>query len=124
MLVKRLLQLNLIVSAIIAIAFIALPGPTLGLYGISNDAAPRAIAQYFGTAHLSFAILIWYALRSHEASFVRAVVRSFFAGDLAGTIVLLSIQLRGVMNAMGWELVGLTFLFSVGWGICTIRRIP
>jgi len=124
MLVKRLLQLNLIVSAIIALAFLIIPGPTLRLYGIASDAAPRAIAQYFGTAHLSFAILIWYALRSHEVHCVRSIVRSFFVGDLAGTAVLLSIQLRGLMNGWGWELVGLTFLFALGWGICILRKEP
>jgi hypothetical protein len=124
MFVKRLLQLNLIVSAVIAVAFIVFPGQTLGLYGIENASGTRAIAQYFGSAHFAFASLIVYALRNPEATLLRAIVRSFFGGDLVGTAVLLGIQLRGVTNGMGWELVGLSLLFTVGWGICILKRLP
>jgi hypothetical protein len=124
MLLRRLLQFNLTVSAIIAAAFIVFPGQTLGFYGIQNVSGTRAIAQYFGSAHVTFAILIAYALRKPEPAFLRAIVRSFFGGDLVGTIILLGIQLRGVTNGMGWELVGLSVLFTVGWGICILKRLP
>ena len=124
MFVKRLLQLNLVVSAIIALTYILLPGPTLALYGIENDAAAISIAQYFGTAHVAFAVLVWLALRSREPSFLRALVVSFFVGDAIGTIVLLITVLRGIMNPMGWGLVGLSALFALGYGYCVLRRLP
>ncbi len=124
MFVKRLLQLNLIVSAIIALTYILLPGPTLALYGIGNDSAAISIAQYFGTAHVTFAVLVWIALRSGQPSFLRALVVSFFAGDAIGTIVLLATELRGNMNPMGWGLVGLSALFALGYGYCVLRRLP
>jgi hypothetical protein len=124
LLLKRLLQLNLVVSAVIAAAFIVFPGQTLGFYGIANVIGTRAIAQYFGSAHVAFAILIAYALRKPEPALLRAMLWSFFGGDLVGTAVLLGIQLHGGMNGMGWELVGLSLLFTIGWGICILKRLP
>jgi hypothetical protein len=122
MLLRRILQFNLVVSALIAVAFVLFAGPTLALYGIANEPATRALAQYFGTTHLAFAVLVWFALRSAERSFIWAVVVSFFVGEVAGTAVLLFVQLRGVTNAMGWGLVVLSGLFAIAYGYCVATR--
>ncbi len=124
MLAKRLLQLNLIVSSLIAFTFILLPGPTLALYGISNDSSTRFIAEYFGTTHVAFAVLVWFALSRPASELPKAVVHSFFAGEVAGTLVLLLAQLRGIMNTLGWGFVGLSLLFTVGWGYCIVKGVP
>jgi hypothetical protein len=124
MVIKRLLQLNLIVSAIVGITFIFAPKSTLDLYGLSGDQPLYVIAQYFGTAHLAFATLLWLALRKNEPQFLRFIVISFFAGDLAGTLVLFIGQLRGIMNTAGWVLVGLSFSFAVGYGYGTLKKLP
>lgn len=124
MLVKRLLQFNLLVSAIIAIAFIVVPRPTLALYGISGDKILYTIAQYFGTAHVTFAILLWFALRKNEPQLLRMIVISFFAGDLSGSLVLLIAQIGGQMNSSGWALVGLSMLFATGYGYGAWRKLP
>jgi hypothetical protein len=124
MIIKRLLQLNIVVSAIIAVCFILAPGASLSLYGITGDGASHTIAQYFGTAHVAFAILLWLALRLNDARFLRTIVVSFFAGDLTGSAVLLVAQLRGTMNTMGWALVGLSLLFAIGYGYGALRRLP
>lgn len=124
MIVKRLLQFNIFVSIIIAVAFIAVPGPVLSLYGISGDESLYVIARYFGTAHVTFASLIWLALRADEPRFLQIIVTTFFLGDLTGTAVLLVAQLRGVMNPMGWALVGLSFLFAVGYGYGALNKLP
>jgi hypothetical protein len=112
------------VSAIIAITFILIPKPTLALYGISGDYILYVIAQYFGTAHIAFVMLLWFALREKEPRFQRFIVVSFFAGDLAGTVVLLIAQLRGLMNTSGWALVGLCLFFAAGYGYGTLNKLP
>ena len=124
MIVKRLLQFNIIVSVIIAAAFILVPEFTLALYGMSGGESLFTITQYFGTTHLTFAILLWLALRAEEPRFLRYLVVSFFAGDLAGTVVLLIAQLRGVMNGTGWGLVGLSLLFAIGYGYGALKKLP
>jgi hypothetical protein len=124
MMVKRLLQLNLLVSATIAITFILAPASSLSLYGIIGDKSLYAIAQYFGTTHVAFTVLLWLALRANDARFLRVIVISFFAGDLTGSAVLLVAQLRGVMNTTGWALVGLTFLFAAGYGYGALKKLP
>ncbi len=124
MLVKRLLQFNLLVSAFIAVTFILVPGPTLALYGLSGDEAFIVIVRYFGTSHVAFAVLLWLALRADDPRFLRLTVASFFAGDLTGTIVLLIAQLSGAMNSMGWALVGLSLLFALGYGYGMLKKHP
>jgi predicted ferric reductase len=124
MIVKRLLQLNLFVSIIIAIAFLLAPKLTLALYGVTGDDILYAIAQYFGTTHVAFAILLWIALRTNEPQLLRTIVVSFFAGDLAGSLVLFIAQVRGLMNTSGWALVGLTLLFAFGYGYGALKRLP
>ncbi len=124
MIVKRLLQLNLFVSMIIAIAFLLAPKLTLALYGITGDNILYAIAQYFGTTHVAFALLLWLALRTNEPQLLRIIVVSFFAGDLAGSLVLFIAQVRGLMNTSGWALVGLTLLFAFGYGYGALNKLP
>jgi hypothetical protein len=123
MIVKRLLQINLLVSAIIACAFVFAPKPTLALYGISGDNILYAIARYFGTTHVAFATLLWLALRTNEPRLLRIIVVSFFAGDLTGSAVLLFAQVQGLMNRAGWTLVGLTLLFAFGYGYGALKNL-
>jgi hypothetical protein len=124
MIIKRLLQFNIVVSAIIAVCFILVPGPSLSMYGVTGDAALHTMAQYFGTAHVAFAVLLWLALRLNDARFLRTIVVSFFVGDLTGSAVLLVAQVRGIMNTMGWALVGLSLLFAIGYGYGALRKLP
>jgi hypothetical protein len=84
----------------------------------------HAIAQYFGATHVAFAVLLWLAFRSNDVRFLRALVVSFFVGDLAGSAVLLVAQLRGIMNTMGWALVALSLLFAIGYGYGALRKLP
>ncbi len=118
MLVKRLLQFNLVVSAMIAIAFIALPEHSVSLYGITTADTLRTIAQYFGATHVAFAVLLWLA------RFLRAIVTAFFAGDLTGTLVLLFAQLRGALAPTGWGLVALSAFFAAGYGYGVLKGLP
>ena len=120
MITKRLLQFNLLISTLTAIAFIFAPGPILSLLGIRGDGPFFVIPRYFGATHIAFGTLLWLALRADDPRFLRFIVISFFAGDLTGTAALLFAQLRGAMGPMGWAFVFLSFLFAVGYGYCTI----
>lgn len=124
MLVKRLLQFNLVASAMIAVAFIALPEHSVSLYGSTTADTLRTIAQYFGATHVAFAVLLWLALRANDARFLQAIVTSFFAGDLTGTVVLLLAELHGAMGPLGWGLVALSFLFAAGYGYGVLKGFP
>ena len=122
MFIKRLLQFNLIVSALTAISFVGFPDTSLALYGISGDSALQTVTQYFGSTHLAFALLIGLALNLDDARFTRIIVISFFAGDLAGSVILLIAQLRGIMNSTGWILVALSLIFMLGYGYGLLQK--
>ncbi len=124
MFIKRLLQFNLIVSALTAVSFVAFPSASLALYGLSGGGALHTMAQYFGSTHLAFALLLGLALKLDDARFTRIIATSFFAGDLAGSAILLAAQLRGTMNSMGWVLVALSLIFMLGYGYGALRKPP
>lgn len=124
MFVKRLLQFNLVVSAVLAAAFIFAPAASLSIYGIHGSEPLHMVGRYFGTTHLSFAILLVLALRANDPGFLRMLVTAFFAGDLVGSVVLLIAQLGGVMNANGWAMVALSLLFALGYGFGALRKLP
>ncbi len=124
MIVKRLLQLNLLVCVLTAVTFIAFPDSYLSFFGISGDDGFRTFAQYFGTMHVAFAVLLFLALRSNDPRFLRMIVASFFIGDLTGSAVLLVAQLRGAMNTMGWSGVAISVFFAIGYGYGVFRKLP
>lgn len=122
MFAKRLLQFNLLISILTAIAFIFAPGLILNLLGINSDNPFYVIPRYFGTTHIAFGTLLWLALHANDPRFLRFIVIAFSAGDLSGTAVLLFAQLRGAMNPMGWAFVFLSFLFAIGYGYCALQK--
>lgn len=119
---RRLLQANLAVSAAITILFIAAPERAAVLTGLAAGPAAPVLVQYFGATHVAFAVLIGCVLRSRERILERAVVVSFFAGDTAGTLVLLSAQLRGSLGTTGWVFVAGSLAFAVSYGWLTFAR--
>lgn len=122
MLARRLLQVNLVTSIVIAILFIAFPERAAALMGLATGPATRVIVQYFGATHVAFAVLIWLALRSREQYLLHMLVISFFAGDTIGTAVLLIAQLQGLLGASGWWLVVGSLFFALSYGYLTISR--
>ena len=78
MYLRRILQFNLVVSALIAVMFVLFAGPTLALYGIANVAATADSPNTSGPRTLPSLNGNRFALRSGERSFIWGVVVSFF----------------------------------------------
>ncbi len=57
------------VTAFFGVGFVFIPGPLLGIFGVSLDAIGVTLARMFGTALLAFPVLTWSARRSASLDF-------------------------------------------------------
>ena len=119
-----LLRLNLVVSALLALALLAFPAASLSLQGVGGDAALLVMARLIGGAHLVFALLFWQALRPGQEPLRRALLVSLLVGDGVATAILFAAQVEGVMNAQGWASVVLQAAFALAYGYVWLGRRP
>lgn len=113
---NALFLLSLIVEAVFGIGFILVPGELLGPMGVTLNATAASFARLFGSAIISFPILLFYARRSDRIEFRKTAVKCLFVYYLISTILLLMVQLSGQMNALGWSVVILHGAFTLGFG--------
>jgi hypothetical protein len=110
-----------IVSGAFGVAFVLAPGQVISLYGNEPTAISSYLAQLFGGALFSFAVLLWSAKNATGAEAHRIVVALFIA-DAIGFIVSLIAQLGDVVNALGWSTVGIYLFYSIGFAYFLVKK--
>ena len=90
----------------------------MSLYGVSlADPSAVFVAQLFGAGLLIYCFVAWFARDAEDSTARRAIVLGFFITGIIGFIVSLLGQLSGVMNTLGWLVVGLYLvLIGIGYG--------
>ena len=105
-----------IVEGIFAIGFIFVPDLVLAPNGVTLDATSRSFVRLFGSALLTFPVLLSYARASADLALKRVAVRTLFVYYLVSTVLIVIAQLGGLMNASGWAIVGLHVAFTIWFG--------
>jgi len=113
---NTLFLVSMIFELIFGIGFILVPAKLLGPMGVILNETAATFARLFGTAIISFPVLLFFARTSEKIEFKKGVVRSMFVYYLLSSIVLLQTQLAGKMNAMGWSVVVLHLVFTLWFG--------
>ena len=103
-----------LVSAVFGLGFVLMPGQILPIYGVEPDAALRLIGQFFGAALLSLAILSWLARNLSDSESRRAIVLALLVGEAIGFIFALIGQFNGILNVLGWSVVIVYLIFTLG----------
>lgn len=111
----NLLMVAAALGAVFGVGFVVASGPLLSIYGITLDKAGTLVAQLFGAALISLAVLNWFARTVTEPEARRAVVLGNLAGDVVGFVVILLGQLAGIANALGWSNVAIYLLLALGF---------
>jgi hypothetical protein len=108
---------TMIGEAVFSIGLVVAPVASLGLLGIPADFALTTTARLFGSALLSFPVLCWLARRSKQLEFKKGVVRGLFVYYLVSTVPLLTAQMSGQLNPLGWIVIvmHLTLLLWFGY---------
>ena len=103
-----------LVSAVFGLGFVLMPGQLLPIYGVEPDAALRLIGQFFGAALLSLALLSWLARNLSDSESRRAIVLALLVGEAIGFIFALIGQFNGILNVLGWSVVVVYLIFTLG----------
>jgi hypothetical protein len=119
---NTLFLIAMIFETLFGIGFIFAPGKLLGPMGVTLGQDAATFARMFGSAIISFPFLLFFARKSSLAEFRKGAVNTLFIYYFASTIILLITQLNGLMNAMGWGIVGLHLVFTVWFGIFVTKK--
>lgn len=117
-----LFLVTMIIEGVFALGFIAVPALMLGPFGVDLNASAAVFARLFGTALLSFPILLWYGQRSDNPDFKTGLARALFAYYLASTPVLLFAQAAGLMNATGWSIISLHLMLLIWFSLYAFKK--
>lgn len=113
---RALFSFNAIVATIFGLTAVLVPGLFYSTYGLTSDAGAQLVAQFFGAALLSNAVVTW-SLRNIEPGPTRQTLTlALFVQGAIGLAISLIAQFGGVLNALGWLNVVLTAIFAVGYG--------
>ena len=114
---KTLFNVNIIVALLFGLGFILVPVTLLDLYGVSLSDQGITVARLFGSAILSFPVLLWYAGRSDNPEYMKGASRTLFTYWLLGTIFLIIAQLDGQLDELfGWVTIGLHAALLLWYG--------
>jgi len=119
---NTLFWVALVVEAIFGIGFIFAPGALLAPMGVMLTEVATTFARLFGSAIISFPVLLWFARQSDKPEFRKGVVNSLFVYYLVSGILLLITQLRGQMNPLGWSVVALHLVLFLWFGYFLVRK--
>lgn len=110
-----------IVESIFGLGFIFIPGKMLEPYGVILNETATTFARLFGSAILSFSVFLWFARKSENMDFKKAAVYTLLFYFLVSGIILVIAQTAGLMNALGWAIVGMHVIFVIWFGYYTVK---
>lgn len=119
---NTLFLVSMIIVAIFSIGFLLAPGALLSPMGVTLNETATAFARLFGSAILSFPVLLWFVRKSDKEEFKMGVVYTMFVYYIVSTILLLITQLSGQMNAMGWSMVILHGVLTIWFGYYLVKK--
>jgi hypothetical protein len=122
LLVDTLFLVALIVEAIFGIGFVLVPAAMLGPFGVTFTDIGATFARLFGSALITFPILLWFARRSDKPEFKKGVVYSLLPYYLVSTILLVIAQLAGLVNALGWIVICIHVVLLVWFGYFAVKK--
>ncbi|MEJ2053772.1 MAG: hypothetical protein P8X42_07620 [Calditrichaceae bacterium] len=119
---NTLFLITLIVEGIFGLGFLFIPAKMLEPYGVILNETATTFARLFGSAVLTFPILLWFARKSDHKKFRKTVVYGLFFYYFVSTIPLLMAQLNRQMNNLGWLIVCLHCILLVWFGYFASKR--
>ena len=114
--IKSLLMLSAILGIILGIGFFFAPATVMSSFEVTAGEAHQHTARNFGSAIIGLAFISWFARNAENSVAKRAIVLGLFIYFIFGSISIISFQLQGNSNILGWFIIGLHVLLPLGFG--------
>ena len=113
---NALFLVYLVAEAIFGIGFLFFPDLMMGPMGVTLDDTAANFARMFGSLIISIPFLMFFVRRSTNPEFRKGVIYCVLVYLFTSTIVLLTAQLKGMMNSLGWGIVFIHVAFFLWFG--------
>jgi len=98
-----------------ALTLLAIPGTMLSLYGITPDPGVNLMTLFLGVELVAVGLICLSARNFSDMSVVRAILTSMLIAEAIGVVVAIYGTLSGIFNPLGWTIVLIYGLFSLGY---------
>lgn len=113
---SNLMIIKAIVCLVFGILLVLVPAILLSLYGITLGPGGIFMARLYGASLVGNLMLSWFARNAADSEARQAIVLDLFVYDAIGFVVALLAQLSGLMNVLGWSIVAIYLLLTLGYG--------
>jgi hypothetical protein len=95
--------------------FVVVPVSLASIFGLTMSPTAELIARLYGVALIGIGLLAWLVQNSQDDAIQKPLLLSLFITDFGGFVFMLVAQLSGLMNPLGWSVVGILGLLSAGY---------
>jgi hypothetical protein len=95
--------------------FVVVPEPLASIFGLTMSPTAELIARLYGVALIGIGLLAWLVQNSQDDAIQKPLLLSLFVTDFGGFVFMLLAELSGLMNPLGWAVVGLLGLLSAAY---------
>ena len=106
------------IRSLVALAYaltLLFPGPLLSLYGIIPNPGINLISQFLGVELIAVGLLCLNARKFTDTAVLRAILTPLLIAEVIGVVIAVFGTLSGVFNPLGWSIVLIYGLFSLGY---------
>ena len=121
---KTLMVIKAVVCLVFAPLLLFLPGPLFKLLGTTLGPGGFITAREYGAALVGTMLLTWFGRNVQEFIARRAINLALFVYDGVALVAMLSVQIAGILNPLGWGVVVIYLFFTVGFGYLFFSEKP
>lgn len=120
----QLMTIKSIICTLVGAVFVVMPGFLLAFFGVPNS-EPSGLfymTRLFGAMFFMLGLMLWFGRNLSELDALRVMVPPVIVGDAIGFVVTLFAQVSGMMNNLGWFVVAIYLVLTVGFGAFLLPR--
>jgi hypothetical protein len=118
---RNLMIIKALVSLAFGILMLAIPDKLLSIFGATLSDGGMFTAREYGAALFGNLFLCWFARNASESDTRRAIILALFVYDLIGFIATSITVITGVLNPLGWLIVFVYLIFTLGFGYFLVK---
>jgi hypothetical protein len=120
--IRRLLVINAIIAIPFGIGSVLAPNTFSTIYGAALGPAGSLMMQFGGAWLIGIGLLTWLLRNATDPEVQGGLALGLLVTYIIGGAVALLGQISGVLNALGWMIVGINAFLALGYGYALLSR--